>query len=72
MGKTFRHEPNPERVRRVQEMRRSSIADPVDRDKGRKADRLDAIEESWEDYDYLMNDDRTEEVYDEGYDDYPE
>lgn len=71
MGKTFRHEANPERVARVQELRRSSAAGPTNRKTTRRNAKEAAIMEDYEE-NYGLNDERYESAYDEGYDDYME
>lgn len=70
MGKTFRKEANPERVARVQELRRSSAAGPTNRKRTKRAEREEAIMDSFDDELAMNDEDRIEDMWDDGYDEY--
>ena len=56
MGRTYRNEPNPDRIRRVGELRRSNAAGPHRKGGTRKSPEQQAIEES------LLEDDLADEA----------
>lgn len=57
MGKTIRSNPDPERVKRVQELRRSNAAGPIDGGRDKQNTLRAEIAEQWEDYEYLSEED---------------